>query len=84
MEDGPSVRISTRLFTAIGADGTVYANTFDGVLHAFAPDGSLKWTFKTPGNVVDVPSFAGHRQRRHHLFRAAQANTRDAAATSMP
>jgi outer membrane protein assembly factor BamB len=41
---------------AIGRDGTIYINTNDGVLHAFAPDGGLRWTFNTEGIVMDVPS----------------------------
>jgi len=41
---------------AIGKDGTIYINSFDGTLQAFAPDGSFKWKFQTPGIVTDVPS----------------------------
>jgi outer membrane protein assembly factor BamB len=41
---------------AIAKNGTIYANTFDGVLHAIAPDGSVLWTYKTEGIVTDVPS----------------------------
>src|SRR5665213_598789 len=41
---------------AIGSDGTIYLNTYDGTLHAYAPDGYFKWKFATPGIVTDVPS----------------------------
>jgi hypothetical protein len=41
---------------AIGKSGTIYINTNDGVLHAFRPDGTRAWTYKTDGIVMDVPS----------------------------
>jgi len=41
---------------ALSKNGDIYINTNDGVLHAFAPDGSLLWTYRTEGIVIDVPS----------------------------
>lgn len=41
---------------AIAKNGTIYVNTFDGVLHAIRPNGTLLWKYKTEGIVTDVPS----------------------------
>jgi outer membrane protein assembly factor BamB len=40
--DADGLRFDTR--PAIAADGTIYAVTTSGVLHALRPDGSVKWT----------------------------------------
>jgi outer membrane protein assembly factor BamB len=37
-----------RTSPVIASDGTVFAVTFEGVLCAFASDGSLKWKFQLP------------------------------------
>lgn len=39
----------------ITRDGTVYAGSYDGLLYAFNPDGSIKWTFNTGGAIDGTP-----------------------------
>jgi outer membrane protein assembly factor BamB len=41
---------------AIGADGSVYINTNDGVLYSISASGLLNWKYSTDGIVADVPS----------------------------
>ena len=36
---------------AIGSDGTLYVGSTDNRLHAFAPDGKIKWRYET-GDVI--------------------------------
>jgi len=40
----------------IGEDGTVYFGSKDDNLYAINPDGTLKWKFKTEGDVVSSPA----------------------------
>ncbi len=40
----------------IGSDGTIYAGSDDTKLYAIKPDGTLKWTFTTAGNIQGCPS----------------------------
>jgi len=43
---------------AIAADGTVYVGSYDNLLYAINPDGTLKWSFLTGGNVPSSPAIA--------------------------
>jgi YD repeat-containing protein len=38
---------------AIGPDRTVYLSTFDKRVHAFRPDGTLRWSFALPGEAFE-------------------------------
>ena len=40
----------------IGDDGTIYFGCQDGYLYAINPDGSLKWTYMTYGEVLSSPA----------------------------
>ena len=41
---------------AIGSDGTIYVGSNDNNLYAINPNGSLKWAFKTGGEVYGPPA----------------------------
>jgi outer membrane protein assembly factor BamB len=41
---------------AIAEDGTIYFGCMDGYLYAMNPDGSLKWTYATYGDVLSSPA----------------------------
>jgi len=41
---------------AIAEDGTIYFGCMDGYLYAINPDGSLKWTYTTYGDVLSSPA----------------------------
>ncbi|MCI0504579.1 MAG: PQQ-binding-like beta-propeller repeat protein [Gammaproteobacteria bacterium] len=41
---------------AVGADGTIYVNSYDNVHDAISPDGQRLWRYTSGGFVVDVPS----------------------------
>ena len=41
---------------AIATDGTIYLGGEDGLLFAFDPDGSLRWTFRTGDRIRSSPS----------------------------
>jgi hypothetical protein len=53
-----------------GADGTVYAGSWDGYLYAVGPDGNEKWRFQTGGGIdsslssTGMASFVSHRRIR--------------------
>ena len=49
---GSSIELSS---PAIGANNTVYIGANDGKLYAFQPDGSLKWSFPTGGQIQSAP-----------------------------
>ena len=40
---------------AVGADGTVYVGSYDHKLYALTPEGQLKWSFATGGQVDSSP-----------------------------
>ncbi|HNB53540.1 MAG TPA: PQQ-binding-like beta-propeller repeat protein, partial [Anaerolineales bacterium] len=42
----------------VAPDGTIYANTSNNLLHALAPDGSVKWQFALPARGVESPALA--------------------------
>jgi len=45
---------------SIGGDGTVYIATNDHQLHAFTPEGEIKWQFDTGGEVWTTPVIANN------------------------
>ena len=51
----------------LGADGTIYAGTTFGLLEAFNPDGSVKWSIAPRG--MAILHLPGGRGGRHHLCR---------------
>lgn len=40
---------------AFGADGTVYAGSYDQKLYAYKPDGTVDWSFVAEGSIVSSP-----------------------------
>jgi len=62
---------------AVGADGTIYFGTFDGVLWALKPDGATKWTYDTGTEIRSSPAvgmggtiYFGCRDRKLHALGA--------------
>ena len=45
---------------SLGTDGSVYITTNDWRLHAFTPDGQLKWFFETEGETWTTPVIANN------------------------
>jgi len=43
---------------AVGPDGTIYVGNNDFRLHAFNPDGTHKWKYKTKGEIPGSPVIA--------------------------
>ena len=43
---------------ALGADGTIFVGTQDGTLYALHPDGTLRFTVKTGGQLASSPAIA--------------------------
>ncbi|MFC1606591.1 PQQ-binding-like beta-propeller repeat protein [Candidatus Latescibacterota bacterium] len=41
---------------AVGPDGTVYVGSWDGNLHAFNPDGSVRWAFAIDAGLSSSPA----------------------------
>ncbi|HTA95988.1 MAG TPA: PQQ-binding-like beta-propeller repeat protein, partial [Verrucomicrobiae bacterium] len=44
---------------AIGADGTIYFGSHDKKIYALKPDGELRWSFLTGGQIISSPAIGG-------------------------
>lgn len=54
-----NVANSVECSPVIGADGTIYAGDFDGVVYALNPDGTEKWHRQLSGQVWGSPAIGG-------------------------
>jgi len=57
--DTSSVNVSVSFSPSIGADGTIYIGSNSSNMMALTPDGKMKWTLTTNGNITSPPTIGG-------------------------